>query len=175
MVTRASSDNIKPVTSQLPNIVGLGGAIAGLAGGLAMSIVAAIISLSLGNDIWLEAKQIAALVYGRAAVAQPGFIFGPVVVGTLLHFAMAALLGALFGIVTRRLLRLTSDFGTPVLAGLIYGMLIWLLSYFIILPLLNPVLLETYAPSFIIQHIIYGAVTGLFYMWLRPQPYNEFD
>src|SRR5215216_5021235 len=118
MVTRASSDNIKPVTSQLPNIVGLGGAIAGLAGGLAMSIVAAIISLSLGNDIWLEAKQIAALVYGRAAVAQPGFIFGPVVVGTLLHFAMAALLGALFGIVTRRLLRLTSDFGTPVLAGL---------------------------------------------------------
>lgn len=175
MVTRASSDNIKPVTSLLPNIVGLGGAIAGLAGGLAMSIVAAIISLSLGNDIWLEAKQIAALVYGRAAIAQPGFILGPVVVGTLLHFAMAALLGALFGIVTRRLLRLTSDFGTPVLAGLIYGMLIWLLAYFLILPVLNPVLLETYAPSFIIQHIVYGAVTGLFYMWLRPQPYNEFD
>ena len=76
---------------------------------------------------------------------------------------------------TRRVLRLTSDFGTPVVAGLIYGMLVWLIEYFLILPVLDPILLETYAPSFIIQHIVYGMVTGLLYMWLRPKPYDEFD
>ena len=78
----------------------------------------------------------------------------------------------IFGIVTRRALRLTSDYGVPVLAGLIYGLLVWLIAYFIVLPVVDPLLRETYAPSFIVQHIVYGAVTGLLYSWLRPEPYR---
>jgi hypothetical protein len=171
---RTSTPAIRPAASPLPDIVGLGGTIAGLVGGLAMAIVGAIISLTIGGDIWLESKQIAAAVYGPAALASSGFDAGPVLIGTLLHFVVSAAFGALFGIVMRRVLHLTSDFGTMVLAGLIYGMLLWLLAFFVILPLLNPTLLETYAPSFIIQHIVYGVVTGLAYTWLRPLPYNEF-
>jgi hypothetical protein len=170
-----SSPAVRPVVSPLPDIIGLGGALAGLGGGLAMAIVAAIISASLGGDIWLEAKQIAAVVYGSSVAAQPGFVAGPVLVGTLLHLIVSAALGALFGIVTRRVLHLTSEFGTPLLTGLIYGMLIWLVGYFVVLPLVNPLLLETYAPAFIVQHLVYGAVTGLIYTWLRPKPYNEFE
>ena len=59
--------------------------------------------------------------------------------------------------------------------ALIYGMLIWMVAYFIVLPFLNPLLLQTYAPAFIVQHLVYGAVTGLFYRWLRPLPYREFE
>jgi hypothetical protein len=147
--------------------------VAGLAGGVAMMIVAALLSVSMGQDIWHESKRIAAIVYGPAAFAQPGFQFGPVLVGTLIHLCVSALLGALFGIVTRRWLHMTSDFGAPVLAGLIYGMLIWMVAYFVVLPLLNPTLLEVYAPAFIIQHVVYGVVLGLVYMWLRPQPYDS--
>jgi uncharacterized protein DUF6789 len=169
-----SSPVARHVTSPLPDIVGLGGALAGLGGGLAMAIVGAIISASLGGDIWLEAKQIAAVVYGPAAAAQPGFAAGPVLVGTLLHLIVSAVLGALFSIVTRRVLHLTSEFGTPLLTGLIYGMLIWLVAYFVVLPIINPLLRETYAPAFIVQHLVYGAVTGLLYTWLRPQPYNPY-
>jgi len=161
--------------SPLPDIVGLGGAIAGLGGGLAMAIVAALIARSMGQDMWIESKRIATVVYGPAAVAEPGFVLGPVLVGTLLHFAISAALGALFGIVMRRLLQLTSDFGTPLLAGLVYGMLVWLVAYFLVLPVINPLLLEIYAPAFIVQHIVYGAVTGLLYTWLRPKPYREFE
>ena len=168
-----SSANARPAASPLPDIVGLGGAIAGIGGGLAMAIVAALISASIGGDIWQESKEIAAVVYGQTAAAQPGFVAGPVLVGTLLHFLMSALLGAIFGIVVRRILHLTSDFGTPVLVGLIYGFLLWMVAYFITLPLLNPALLDTYAPSFIIQHLVYGAVTGLLYTWLRPEPYDK--
>jgi hypothetical protein len=167
-----TSPSIRSVVSPLPDIVGLGGALAGLGGGLAMAIAGAVISVSLGGDIWLEAKQIAAVLYGPAVVAQPGFVAGPVIVGTLLHLLVSTVLGAIFGIMTRRVLHLTSDFGTPLMAGLIYGMLIWVLGYFVVLPLVNPLLLETYAPAFVIQHLIYGAVTGLLYTWLRPQPYD---
>jgi hypothetical protein len=156
----------------LPNVIGLGGAIAGLGGGLAMAIVAAMLTRALGQDIWHQPKVIASLVYGPGATAQPGFVAGPVLVGTLIHLAVSALLGALFGIGTRRILLLPSDFGTPVMAGLVYGLLIWLVAYFIVVPTLSPRLLEIYVPAFIVQHIIYGTVTGLLYSLLRPQPYS---
>jgi hypothetical protein len=101
--------------------------------------------------------------------AQSGW--APIVVGTIIHFIVAALLGAVFGIVSRRVLRLPSDYGAQVLAGLIYGMALWVLAYFVVLPIVNPALLDTYAPSFIIQHLVYGVVTGLIYTQLRPAPY----
>jgi hypothetical protein len=168
----SSSRAIRPAVSPLPDVIGLGGAVAGLCGGIAMAIVGALVSVSMGDDIWLESKQIAAVVYGASAIAQPGFVVGPVLVGTLIHLIVSALLGAIFGIIIRRLLHLTSDFGTPVLAGLIYGMFIWMLGFFVILPIVNPLLLQSYTPAFIIQHMVYGLVTGMVYTWLRPDPYR---
>src|SRR5262249_57673042 len=88
--------------SPLPDVVGLGGALAGLAGGVAMAVVAALMAGAMGEDIWQEVKRIAAIVYGPAAVAAPGFAIGPVLVGTLIHLIVSALLGAIFGIVMRR-------------------------------------------------------------------------
>src|SRR5437762_11482721 len=63
MSATVPSPRIRPVISSLPDVVGLGGALAGLAGGLAMAVVAALISASMGQDIWHESKQIAAIVY----------------------------------------------------------------------------------------------------------------
>lgn len=159
--------------SRLPDIVGLGGAFAGLAGGLAMSLVAALISVFQGQDIWLEAKEIAVILQPQAMI-QPGFVARPVLIGSLLHLIISVLLGALFGIVTRRIFHLTSEFGIPLLAGLIYGMLVWFVTYFFVLPIVDPLLRASmYAPAFIVQHIVYGSVTGLCYTWLRPKPYNQ--
>lgn len=159
--------------SLLPDIPGLGGAIAGLIGGGAMTVVGALLASSVGNDVWLEPRQIATLIYGQAALTEPGI--GPIIVGTLLHLLVSALLGAIFGIVSRRWLRLPSDYGTPVLVGLSYGFMIWLVAYFVVLPLVNPAMLTTYAPSFIIQNLVYGVVTGLVYTQLRPAPYARLD
>jgi len=168
----SSSIAVRPVVTRLPDIAGLGGAIAGVGGGIAMAVVAAIISQGMGGDIWLESKQIAAVVYGPLAIAEPGFVFGPVVVGTLLHLIVSAVLGALFGIMSRRVLQLTSEFGMPLLTGLVYGMVIWMLAYFVVLPAIDSTLMQTYAPVYLVQHIVYGLVTGLIYGWLRPQPYD---
>src|SRR5207253_1528484 len=91
--------NSRSAVTRLPDVIGLGGALAGLAGGLAMAVVAALIAASMGQDIWHEAKGIAAIVYGPAALAAPGFDLGPVLVGSLIHLLVSALLGAIFGIV----------------------------------------------------------------------------
>ncbi len=170
---RTSSNPIQTRAMVLPDIKGLGGAIAGLVAGVAMAIVGAAFALSSSNDIWLEAKQIAALVYGPAAVAMPGFVAGPVIVGTLIHFIVAIGLGAVFGILFRSVLHIPSTFGAPIVAGLIYGMLFWFLAYFIVLPIINPTLLDMYAPAFIFQHLVFGMVLGIVYLYLRPVPYHD--
>lgn len=157
----------RSIAGRLPNIPGLGGSIAGIGGGLAMIIVAVLLSAAMGHDVWREPREIAVLLFGAAA--QSGW--APIFVGTIIHFIIAALFGAIFGIISRRLLGLPSDYGAQVLAGLIYGMALWVLAYFIVLPIVNPALLDTYAPSFLIQHLVYGVVTGLIYTQLRPAPY----
>lgn len=169
------SSTIEANTSaaRIPEIPGLGGAIAGLVGGAAMAVIAAIISASIGGDIWLEAKQIATMVYGPEVATMSGFVVGPVIVGTLIHFLFSMLFGSLYSLLTRRLLQLPTDFGTPILSGLIYGMMVWMLAYFIALPAMGSVLMQTYAPAFIVQHLVYGVVLGLTYAALRPQPYVE--
>ncbi len=136
------------VVSPLPDVIGLCGALAGLAGGLAMALVAALVSVTQRQDIWHEAKAIAIVVLGAQAAAQAGFAALPVLIGTLIHLIIAMLLGAIFGIVTRRWLQLPSDFGIPVVAGLAYGLLVWLVAYFVVLPVADPWLLDSYAPAF---------------------------
>lgn len=159
---------------QLPDVIGLGGAISGLGAGIVMAMVAAIIAVFRGDDIWLEAKQIAAPLFPGFDPMSAGFAPGPIVVGTLVHLFVAVALGATFSIIKRRILHLPSDMGVPVLAGLIYGFLVWSIAFFIVLPIVNPALLDMYQPAFIIQHLIYGVVLGLIYAVVRPSPYTEY-
>jgi hypothetical protein len=44
-------------------------------------------------------------------------------------------------------------------------------AFFVVIPMLIPLLRQIYEPALIIQHLVYGAVTGLLYSMLRPQPY----
>ena len=168
-----SSPISRPVVSRPPNVVVLGGAIAGVGGGLAMAITGFLIAAVLGLDSWLGPKEIAALVYGPAAITQPGFVVGPVVAGIVLHVLVAGALGAMFEIVYHRILHLTTAFGLPVYAGLIAGIWLWVANYFVVLPVLNPGLTETSAAAFLVQHLLYGTVTGLLDIRLRPTPYHE--
>jgi hypothetical protein len=160
----------RPAVSPIPAVLELGGALAGLAGGLAMTISAALLAGLYGYDRWVQVKAIASLVLGSSATASAGFAAGPVLIGLLIQLVVAALLGALFESVTRRMFRLPSDYGMPALTGLVFGLLLWLAAYFAV-PALIPQLMVVAAPAFIILYIIYGMVTGLVHGVLRPQPY----
>jgi hypothetical protein len=150
------------------------GALAGLAGGIAMSAIGALISFAIQESVWRTPKQIAAFLFGSTALASPGFDFAPVLVGSLIHLALSMLFGVLYAILISRVFRVTTEYGAPVVGGLVYGLLIWLVAYFIVVPILNPALLDVYAPSFIIQNLVYGTVVGLVYMVVRPETYTYF-
>src|SRR4029453_6820994 len=119
--------------SRLPDRIGLAGALAGLGGGLAMALIGALLTHALDQDRWLQLKVIAGVMLGPAVAAQSGFAAGPILVGALIHLAVAALLGALFEIIMRLIARLPSDYGVPEVAGLAYGLLIWLASFFVVI------------------------------------------
>ena len=106
----------------------MGGAQAGLAGGIAMILSAALLAGFKGYDIWFQLKSIASLVLGPAAIAQAGFVGRAGAAGAGDAPALSALLGAIFAIGMRQVLRLPSDFGVPVVAGLVFGLLLWLAS-----------------------------------------------
>jgi hypothetical protein len=112
------------VPAPTPDAMGIGGAQAGLVGGVAMILSAALLAGVKGYDIWFQLKSIAGLVLGPSAIAQAGFVAGPVLLGLALHLAFAALLGTIFAISMRHVLRLPSDFGVPLVAGMVFGLLL---------------------------------------------------
>ena len=154
-------------------MIGLAGALAGLGGGFAMTLISALLTHALDQDHWLQLKVIASLVLGSAATAQLGFVAGPIIIGVLIQLGLATALGALFELLMRRIARRRSNAGLPEVAGLVYGLLIGLVAFFGVIPMLVPLLLQIYAPALLIQHLVYGAVTGLLYSMLRPQPYQK--
>ena len=149
------------------------GAIAGLAGGGMMAIIAALLMQAISQDVWLQLKVLASLILGSEVATSATVTLRSVLVGLAVHLAISAVLGGIFALGMRRIAGLPSDLGVPEIAGLSYGLALWLIAYFGVLPLLAPALMGIYAPALIIQHLIYGAVTGLLYGALLPRPYVQ--
>ena len=60
----------QPAVSPIPAVLELGGALAGLAGGLAMTISAALLAGFYEYDRWVQVKAIASLMLGSSATAS---------------------------------------------------------------------------------------------------------
>lgn len=148
----------------------LAGALAGLGGGAAMLVLAALLSIVLGQERWLQLKLIGGLLLGAGASATGGFAAGPVLLGLALHLAASALLGMLFALLMRWAAVLPPATSTPEIAGPLYGLLAWGIIYFALAPLALPAILAIAAASLLIQHLVYGAITGLLYALLCPPP-----
>jgi uncharacterized membrane protein YagU involved in acid resistance len=160
------------VSQRIPDIAGLGGAISGFLAGIVMIVLSPLLSLLTGIGIWEPPKLIAATILGPSVVQQPGFVAGPVIVGTVVHLLISVVLGFLFGLIFHRLLHLTTDFGTPLLVGLCYGLVIFFVAYIFVLPVINPLLHDSWLAPFIAQNMVFGICLGGFYTLLRPQHYD---
>lgn len=157
----------RPAVPRLPDMPGLAGVLAGLSGGLAMLAVAAMLAQALDLSIWFQPQVLASIALDTSP-ADGGA--STALLGLLIHFASAAGLGVLFEAFMRRVSQLPTDLGVPELAGLTYGIMIWLTAYFVG-PLLSEQLALLYGPAVIIQHLVFGAVTGLVYAMLKPRLY----
>jgi hypothetical protein len=71
--------------------------------------------------------------------------------------AVSAIYGAMFGLVAQTINRRIP----PWLSGLIYGLLLYSLARFILLPQMGSPLMEIPASHFAAAHVIYGLILGV--------------
>lgn len=157
----------------LPDVMGLGGAVAGFLAGIVMVLLSPLLSWMNGISLWEPPRLIAATVLGSSSISSTGFALQPVLIGLVVHMLTSVVLGIIFGIVLNRVLHLTTDFGLPIYVGLSYGLIVFFVAYFVLLPVLNPVLRENYIPALVAQNVIFGMCLGIFYTMLRPKPYTN--
>jgi glucose/arabinose dehydrogenase len=132
---------------------------AGAIAGLVMGAAAMLVSYLVLNLPWYApARVFATMVMGRAAVANIlRFETVPFIVGLLVVLALTSLLGLLFAAFLR-----TYQRGRALLAGLLYGLTIWALLQYFVLPLLFPLVSDKGFPPFwyAVAFGIYGLVLG---------------
>jgi glucose/arabinose dehydrogenase len=131
------------------------GAIAGLIMGVAAMLVSALI---LNLPWYAPPRVFATMVMGRAAVANIlEFDTVSFIVGLLVLLVLTSLLGQIFALFLR-----TSKPGRIVLAGFFYGLTIWALLQYFVLPLLFPLVSDKGFPPFwyAVAFAIYGLALG---------------
>ncbi|HZN93313.1 MAG TPA: DUF6789 family protein [Myxococcales bacterium] len=134
--------------------VSWGGVLAGLAAGLFLAVVLVLTFALKGQDFWPAFKGAAAPFYrGRATL--PGFDPGPVLLGTIAHFAISAAWGWLFAVICYGLPR-----SATLVAGVLWGVVVWLGMYYVVLPIVGLREMARSAPvgMAIFQHILFGVV-----------------
>lgn len=142
-----------------------------IAGVLAAIPGAALSGLAIGLADWLYGRSAMFTWRQIATLALPaGGSAGEVMVVALgMHMVASVFLGVLWGI----LVAFTAHHLSPLagsLWGALYGVVIWFLAFFLILPWWLPdLVLETPARIAIAWHVVYGATLGGLFHYLRPR------
>lgn len=88
------------------------------------------------------------------------------VLGLAGHMMNSVVLAAIFGLLASRFLH---GSGTLVAAGVIYGIAVWAAMWFVVLPLIDPLMLNLNGLVFLIGHMMWGGALGL--LWSRVAPH----
>lgn len=84
------------------------------------------------------------------------------VLGLAGHMMNSVILAALFGLMASRLLHEGSKL---VVAGVIYGIVVWAVMWFVALPVVDPLMLNLNGLVFLVGHMMWGGALGL--LWSR--------
>jgi len=92
-------------------------------------------------------------------------------VGFILHMVISAFFGAVYGLVAARFF---SGYGPNLIAGALYGVLVWIGGALVMMPLLlgmNEMVLSVGQAQWmsLLGHLIFGVITGIVFAYLsRP-------
>jgi hypothetical protein len=134
--------------------------VAGIVASLVMGMIEMIYEGVAGTGFWSPAVYIGATVLrGLQSVRIPvGFDFWGVVLGLMGHMMNSVIFGLLFTTVFARSAR---SRGGLVMSGVIYSLVIFFVMWYVVAPIVDPVLLNLNATVFAIAHIMWGGTLGL--------------
>ncbi len=130
-----------------------GGVVAGIVGGLALAIFLAVVALLNGMPVAPVFKGAALPLFGPERVSSPLWEPGVVVLGTLLHLAVSIVWGVLFGLLFYGMSR-----AATMLAGIGWGLTVWIGMFYVVLPLTGGFGVTQATPLWqaITMHLVFG-------------------
>jgi uncharacterized membrane protein YagU involved in acid resistance len=136
------------------------GLIGGIGGGAAMAVIGVVAGILIGRGPWYPINLLAATAIRSFQSLSPEqlseFSLEGVFVGTILHLTISIVFGLLFTFL------LPMFPGHPVGWSLIAGGVLWVFADVVLLLPLNPVMSRNIdVPSFIIAHLVYSIILGL--------------
>lgn len=149
------------------------GAIAGAAGGMMMAMVQMVYGgLAGGHTIWDAPMAIWAFVGGSDQFGAPSDHVGSIVLGMGGHLANSMMLGVAFAVLAALVVR-TPGAMAPVALGTMFGVAVWIVMRYVVLPL-NSGTSDLFtdgsvSPQWIwyVAHAAFGMTLGLGYYALR--------
>ena len=133
---------------------------AGLLAGLVMGMVEMVSEAAAGPGFWSPLVFVAATVLpGLQAVPTPvPFMPLPVALGLMGHMMNSVIFGFVFGLIFSRFAIVR---GALVGVGVGYALLVFATTWYLVLPVIDPVMLKVNAAFFAGAHVLWGATLGL--------------
>jgi Family of unknown function (DUF6789) len=137
-----------------------GGIVAGLVAGIVLAVAMIAMAIANHGDPWIVLKG-AGTPFLHDRAAQPGFDASAVALGVLVHLAIAIAWGAVFGLVC---------YGIPkaatIVAGMAYGVIVWLVMYHLVLPAVGMGEVAASRPlaAAILAHVGFGLVLAIVFL-----------
>ncbi|HET6585494.1 MAG TPA: DUF6789 family protein [Nannocystaceae bacterium] len=134
-----------------------GGAAAGAIAGAVLVAFMTVMSLVKGLDVWSSVFKGASAPFFGEAATQPGFDLWPVLVGALCHFAISIGWGMLFGLLFYGVSK-----PATVLAGALWGVVVWIGMFYVVLPIVGLREMAREAPVLagVVYHVVFGLALG---------------
>lgn len=128
--------------------------------GVPMAMLEMIYEGLWGVGFWAPPALIAGVVFPAMAELTPpiGFLLVPFIVGLIVH----KITGAVFSVILEQGYRITglTDKTTRLVLGGVYGLGIFFVTWFILLPFVNPAMLMLNPFVFAGTHVIFGLILG---------------
>ncbi|MGE5639169.1 MAG: hypothetical protein ACM30H_03680 [Clostridia bacterium] len=140
------------------------GFLAGIIAGIVDEAVLTGLALVQGASPWAGMKATAAIALGADVLQAPdGFRLSLFLVAMAVHFTLAVL----FGLIGAALMR-ASSLGTSLAIGILFGLAIYAVDFYLFAPLYAPWMVALRAmPAVIATHALFGLVLALAYVLLR--------
>jgi len=137
---------------------------AGLVASLVMGMWQMILEAIIGAGFWSPVVYIAATILrGLQSIAVPvPFHLLGVILGLMGHMMNSVIFGLIFAYLIAPRLK---SLGRQIVAGVIYGVVIYAVMWFVVVPLVDPVMLNLNAFVFFLGHMMWGVALGAINHW----------
>ncbi|MAG34925.1 MAG: hypothetical protein CL878_01540 [Dehalococcoidia bacterium] len=141
--------------------------IGGIVASLIMGMWEMIVEAFIGEGFFAPVVYIGATVMRGLQDTTGGPGLGPtdplgIILGLMGHMMNSVVLAAVFTIVIARMLRGTV---TLAVAGMVYGLVIFAVMWYVVLPLIDPVMLQLNFVVFLLAHAMWGGALGVLNGW----------